>query len=90
MSRYVLLINGGLWDGDRVFTSTDEIKQLFNEEVGVTSLLVDREDEELSLDDGIERMLDAGNMGEGLNVYNEEFCEMGDDHADMSICKLKE
>ena len=91
MEKYVVLVNGGLWGGGKVFVELESVKKLFRGE-GIEKWFVDDggEDLELSFDEGIEMMLNFGGGGDRVIVKNVELLEMGDDYVELSICKLLE
>ena len=91
MEKYVVLVNGGLWGGGKVFVGLESVKKMFKDE-GVKKWFVDDggEDLKLSFNEGIEMMLDFGGNGDKVVVKNKELLEMGDDEVEFSICKLLE
>ena len=91
MEKYVVLVNGGLWGGGKVFVGLESVKKMFKDE-GVKKWFVDDGDEDLKLsfNEGIEMMLDFGGNGDKVVVKNKELLEMGDDFVEFSICKLLE
>ena len=89
MSKFVIIVNGGLWGGGKVF-DMEGVKKVFKD-VGVEEWKIMGEDEEevMEFDEGIDLLREMGDMGESVEVYNEELCVMGDDCCNLSICELE-
>ena len=97
MEKFVVLMNGGLWGGGKVFVGLESVKKMFKGEGVEKWILEEREgldlfwyDCEMSFDEGIKVLLDYGDVGESIMVKNEELLEMGNDFVEMSICRLDE
>ena len=81
---YIVLVNGGAYEGGRVFRDTDELQALLDEWSAGEEML--NEDEELvTLDD----LIDAGGYGEPIDVYCQNMVEMGDDFVQLSVIELQ-
>lgn len=87
MEKFVVLVNGGLWEGGKVFVGLESVKEMFKGE-GIEKWIIDGD--EFEFDEGIDELLSGGDGGYKLEVGNEELCEMGDDFCELSICKLVE
>lgn len=82
MSKYVVLVNGGLYEGGKVF-DREGVDKLFVEWSDGKEL-VNEDDEVVSVD----RLIEWGSMGEREKLINEEMCERGDDYVEVSVCEL--
>lgn len=97
MEKYVVLVNGGLWGGGKVFVGLESVKKMFKDEGVENWIMEEREgldmflyDCEMGFDEGIKVLMDYGDIGECIMVKNKELLEMGDDFVELSICKLDE
>ena len=79
---FVVKINGGVWE---VFDSKEKVIELFRNELEGDFIFENEED--MSLEDGVEHLLFLGSCGEVAICQNEEICEMGDDYCELSICE---
>ena len=77
---FVILINGGLWEGGKVFKSVEEIEKEFRN-CGVSEWI--EEGDVVGFDVGMKKMLDGGCEWE-----NDELLEYGDDFVSIEICEL--
>jgi hypothetical protein len=82
MNKFVVLVNGGLYEGGKVFDrkGVDELFVEWSE----GKELIDDEGEVVSVDE----LIECGGMGERKMIVNEEMCEMGDDYVEVSVCRL--
>ena len=82
MSKYVILVNGGLYGGGDVF-SREELDSHF-EGWNDCEVMWSEDGEEVSVDD----LIELGEMGEKVNIVNESMVEMGDEWVELSVVKL--
>jgi hypothetical protein len=82
MKNFVILVNGGLYGGGDVF-SREELDSVFEEWNG-GEVMLDEDDEEVSIDG----LIELGEMGEKVNIYNESMVERGDEWVEVSVVRL--
>ena len=82
---FAVLINGGVW---KVLSSREKVEQLFKDD-GVEKFIFEEDGEGVEFVEGINHLLQMGSMGEVVECYNEELCEMGDDYCELSIVESK-
>ena len=83
MKKYVILVNGGLYGGGKVF-DREGVEKVISEWSG-NKELIDEDEKVVSIDE----LIEMGSMGEKKEIWNEEMVEMGDDYVELSICELK-
>jgi hypothetical protein len=85
VNKFVILVNGGLYNGNSVNVfSRKELEEVF-EEWGGGEVMLDEEGEEVSVDD----LIELGSMGEKVNIVNESMVEVGDEWVELSVVKLE-
>ena len=88
MIKFVMVWNGGLYfKGNKNVFSRDELCDIFSNEFGLEELVIGN-DEVYSVNDGINKMIECGS--EGVELFNEECLEMGDDFVNVSIVEISE
>ena len=92
--KYIILVNGGTYNSSafdksnvvgrsgNVF-SREELDLIFNDWSGGEDM-VDEDGESYGVDD----LIELGEMGERVNIVNEEMVEMGDEWVQVSVIKL--
>lgn len=82
--KYIVNVNGGVFDkgGKNVF-DLKEVESIF-EEWSEGKKMVDRYDEEVSIDD----LIEVGECGDVIEICNKEMCERGDSYVEVSIVEL--
>ena len=83
MTKFVILVNSGLFNsGGNVF-NRDELEKVFEEWNG-GGVMMCEEGEEVSIND----LIELGSMGERVNIVNESMVEMGEEWVELSIVEL--
>ncbi len=85
MTKYVILCNNGVFVGtnDKNVFTREELDVEFGRWNNDTEML-DEEGEVVTIDN----LIDLGNSGERVDIYNEDMVEMGDDFVSVSIVEL--
>ena len=88
MNKFVMIWNSGLFcKGNKNVFNRDELNEIFSNDFGLKELMMN-EGEVYSVNEGIDEMIECGNMGESVELINEECVEMGDDFVNVSIVRI--
>jgi hypothetical protein len=86
MIKFVMVWNGGLYfKGNKNGFSRYELCEIFSSEFGLEELMMGN-GEVYSVNDGVDKMIECGS--EGVELFNEECVEMGDDFVNVSIVEI--
>lgn len=85
MTKFVILCNNGVFVGtnDKNVFTREELDVEFGIWNNGTEMLTE-DDEVVTVDD----LIELGNCGERVDIYNENMVEMGDDFVSVSIVEL--
>ena len=86
----VLRFNDGVVDS---FATKEDLVEWFRKE-GVNTLLLtddceeDEGDEGVSIEEGVDKLIQYGGLGVTMVCWNEELVEMGDDYVDIGVYEI--
>lgn len=83
--KYIIKVNDGFFNkGNNNVFNKEELVGIF-EEWGRGEKMVDSDGEEVSIDD----LIEVGNCGEMIEIYNKGMVEYGDDYVEVGVMEIE-